>query len=110
MKNRKKEIENLLAELEAREQNYGIEPPDECDLVPPSLADARMDRKTRSIQWQAKKASKPPRRKGNRYLLMTIVRNLLEQVCFVLRLGGLSGSQEVADEIDDLLNSRRLMF
>jgi len=107
-KNRKKIIGKLLAEMKTREANNGIEPPDQRDLLEPSAADARIEQKIRP--WRAKKAKKPMRPVASRHLQITLVRSHLEMASLICRQGDLRDGEAVSDEINDLLNSRRLLF
>ncbi|HEV7927027.1 MAG TPA: hypothetical protein VGR14_16845 [Verrucomicrobiae bacterium] len=110
MKNGTNGTEKMLYEAEAHQASYDNEPPDIFDPVPISQADKRMDLKARSIQYRAKKAKEPQRPRANRFQTMSTVHDYLEKARSVLRKSGLAGTELVAEEIDDLLNSRRLAF
>jgi hypothetical protein len=110
MKNRKKEIEQLMDELEARQQNYGDGPPEDSDIPPRSLADGRIERRRRMRSCLgATEANKLARRRqGDRWLLQHIISKLLQQARDIAQLSGLPGGPEFAEEVQDLINSRVL--
>ncbi len=108
--NGKKHIERLLDELEARQRDYDIGPPEDCDIAPTSQADQRMEQRRllrkRASAKQVKKSAITPR--VPRWLIQSVIQKQLELARDASASSGLPGSCEFVEEIEDLLRSKFL--